>query len=162
MCVSSFPLLLGKAHPALVHAPIGAVLFLPVLLARALRAGPDREGWLRAARFLATLGLLGGLGAIMSGFLFARHLGGLRPGEWLARPLRPGPSFKALLRSHQLLALAGLPVGAGCALALQGARGKVLGAALGLSLLWLGLWGAAGHWGGRMVFPDPPADGAPS
>ena len=30
--------------------------------------------------------------------------------------------------------------------------------ALGLSLVWLALWGAAGHWGGRMVFRDPPAE----
>ena len=30
--------------------------------------------------------------------------------------------------------------------------------ALGLALLWLALWGAAGHWGGRMVFRDPPLE----
>lgn len=151
--------LLAKAHPAIVHAPIGAVLFLPLALGLAQRSGPSRDGWLRTGRLLTTLGLLGGLAGMMSGLMFARSLGGIRPDAWLAHPLRPEPSFGALLRTHQLLALAGLPVGAACMTMLCRARGGALRTALVLSLLWLALWGAAGHWGGRMVFPDPPADG---
>ena len=150
--------LLAHAHPALVHAPIGAVLFLPLVLGLALRPGPAADGWLRAGRLLALLGVLGGLAAMASGLLLARDLGGLAPGAWLAHALRPEPSFKALLRHHQLLALAGLPAGLACCGFLRQARG--LRMALGLSLLWLASWGAAGHWGGRMVFHDPPA-GAP-
>jgi hypothetical protein len=148
---SDLLLALGKAHPALVHAPIGAVLFLPLALGLALRS----RLWLRTACFLAVLGLLGGLAAMLSGYGFGRELGGLAPGAWLAHPSRPEPSFLALLRHHQLLAGAGLPVGAACAaclgVALRG-RAGALKAAFALSLLWLALWGAAGHWGGRMVF----------
>jgi uncharacterized membrane protein len=162
MSGSSLWPLLGRLHPALVHAPIGAALFLPLALGLALR---DRPGgpWLRTGCFLAVLGLLGGLAAMVSGYGFAQALGGIAPGAWLAHALRPEPSFPALLRHHQLLALAGLPAGAGCGLclgrALRGGRGA-LRAACGLSLLWLALWGAAGHWGGRMVYRDPPGDGS--
>jgi len=154
-------LFLGRMHPALVHAPIGAALFLPLALGLALRS---RHGeWLRTGCFLAVLGLLGGLAAMVSGYGFGQALGGIAPGAWLAHPLRPEPSFPALLRHHQLLALAGLAAGAGCGLclglALRGRRGA-LRAAFGLSLLWLALWGAAGHWGGRMVFREPPDAGS--
>jgi len=158
---SDLLLALGKAHPALVHAPIGAVLFLPLALGLALRGRPAGDPWLRTACFLAVLGLLGGAAAVASGYGFGRELGGIAPGAWLAHPHRPEPSFLALLRHHQLLALAGFPAGAGCAACLMRAlrvRTGALRAAFGLSLLWLALWGAAGHWGGRMVFKNPPGE----
>jgi hypothetical protein len=129
---------LANAHPAVVHAPIGAVLFLPLALGFALRSSPNRDGWLRTGHLLAILGLLGAVAAMTTGLLFARELGGIRPGAWLAHPVRPEPSFPALLRTHQLLALSGLPFGVGC----------------------LALWGAAGHWGGRMVFKEEPVEGS--
>ncbi len=156
MSGSDLAALLGRAHPALVHAPIGAALFLPLALGLALR----REGgnaWLRTAWFLATLGILGGLAAIVSGYSFARDLGGIQPGAWLARPVKPEPSFPALLRHHQLLALAGFPAGIGCLACLR--RARAVRAAFALALLWLTLWAVAGHWGGRMVFRNDPADG---
>jgi len=159
MSASDLAHLLARAHPAVAHAPLGAVLFLPLALMLGARAA-DRnsaDGWLRTAWFLATLGVLGGLAAIVSGYSFARELGGIGPGAWLAHPVRPEPSFPALLRHHQLLALAGFPAGAGC---LAGLRRTRPGAALAAALVWLALWGAAGHWGGRMVFRDEPADGA--
>jgi hypothetical protein len=162
MSASDLLLVLAKAHPALVHAPIGAVLFLPLALGLALRSRRDGH-WLRTGWFLALLGLLGGLAAMVSGYGFGRELGGIAPGAWLAHPLRPEPSFLALLRHHQLLAVAGLPVGAVCGACLRWAlrgRAGALRAAFGLSLLWLALWGAAGHWGGRMVFRDPPGEGS--
>lgn len=155
--------LLAKAHPALVHAPISAVIFLPLALGLAFRSKLHGEGWLRTSVFLATLGMLGGFAAVLSGFFFARELGGLAQGAWLAHPLRPEPSFLALLRSHQLLALAGFPIGGACWVflwrALQG-RASAIRVAFVMSFLWLALWGAAGHWGGRMVFRDPPAEGS--
>lgn len=153
---------LARTHPALVHAPLGAVLFLPLALALDLRSDANREGGLRTSLFLATLGILGGLAAIVTGFLFARDLGGLAPGAWLAQPLKPEPSFSALLRHHQLLAISGFPVGVACWLELWRARrgsANMARTALVAALVWLALWGAAGHWGGRMVFKDPPADG---
>ncbi len=156
--------LLARAHPAVVHAPIGAALFLPLALGFAVRSPgrPGAESWLRTAWFLAILGVLGGLAAIVSGYAFARDLGGIAPGAWLARPVQPEPSFKALLLHHQILAALGLPAGAACLACLARARKggpRALRAAFLLALVWLGLWGAAGHWGGRMVFKDQPADG---
>jgi hypothetical protein len=166
MSASDLVHLLARAHPAVVHAPLGAALFLPAALGLALRARrhrrPAAREWLRTAWFLAILGVLGGLAAIVSGYAFARELGGIAPGAWLARPVRPEPSFPALLRHHQILALLGLPAGVAClALLARSRRGGAwaLGAALLAALVWLGLWGAAGHWGGRMVFRDPAADG---
>lgn len=163
MSVSSLWVLLAKAHPALVHAPIGAVLFLPLALVLALGSKLHKDAWLHTSAFLASLRLLGGLAALGTGLLFARELGGILPGQWLAHPLHPAPSFIAFLKVHQLLALSGLPVGIACwALLVRALRGRAtaLRVAFALSLLWLGLWGTAGHWGGRMVFRDPPADGA--
>ncbi len=161
MSASSLLALLAKAHPALVHAPIGAVLILPLALLFALRSKPHREAWLRTSLFLACLGLLGGMAALGSGLLFARELGGIEPGRWLAHPRHPAPSFPALLRVHQLLALGGLPLGIACwMLLVRTLRGRAaaLRLAFALSLLGLGLWGEAGHWGGRMVFRDLPED----
>lgn len=163
MSASSLLALFANAHPALVHAPIGAVLFLPLALGLALAFKAQRDSWLRTSIFLSSLGLLGGLAALGTGLLFARELGGIQPGQWLAHPLRPAPSFVALLRVHQFLALGGVPSGIGCwALLVRARSGRAgsLRVAFALSLLWLGLWGAAGHWGGRMVFRDPPSEGA--
>ena len=163
MSASSLLTLLAKAHPALVHAPIGAVLFLPLAILLALRSKQHEAAWLRTSFFLASLGLLGGFASLGTGFLFARELGGILPGQWLPHPLHPAPSFTALLRVHQLLALAGLPVGmAGWMFLIRVFKGwnTALRAAFALSILWLGLWGAAGHWGGRMVFRDPPTEDA--
>lgn len=120
---------------------------------------PGAGEWLRTAWFLAILGVLGGLAAIVSGHAFARDLGGIAPGAWLARPVRPEPSFKALLLHHRGLAVLGLPAGAACLACLARARPRALRAAFLLALVWLGSWGAAGHRGGRMVFKDQPADG---
>ncbi len=158
MSASNVIELFAKAHPALVHAPLGAVLFLPLALGFALKSKQHREAWLLTGTFLAALGMLGGLAAIGSGFLWGRELGGILPGQWLAHPRHPQPSFAALLRVHQLLAFGGLPLGAACCtLLIRALRGRaiVIPGVLALSLLWLGLWGTAGHWGGRMVFPDP-------
>jgi uncharacterized membrane protein len=145
-------------HPALVHLPMAATLFLPGVLALARR---NRSPWLRAGLILATLGVFGGLATMVSGYVLARTLGGIEPGALLAQPLRPEPAFTALLRHHQLLAGAGLGFGIAClgclGLARTG-RTRALAAALVLSLAWLGLWGAAGHWGGRMVYRDQPGD----
>ncbi len=163
MPASSLITLLAKAHPALIHAPIAAVLFLSMALGLALASKQNQDSWLRTSTFLASLGMLGGIAALAAGFLFAKELGGLQPGQWLAHPRHPAPSFLALLRVHQLLALGGLPVGLACwALLVRASPGRAarLRVAFLLSLVWLGFWGAAGHWGGRMVFPDPPADGA--
>ena len=158
--VEALTRLLAGLHPALVHAPIAATLFLPLALMLALHSETHAASWLRTARFLAILGLLGAVMAVASGFLWARDLGGIAAGDWFPHPARPGQVFPNLLRDHQRLALLGLPLGV-ATLALIG-LGREAGfrrksAALACALLWALTWGAAGHWGGRMVFPDPPA-----
>jgi mono/diheme cytochrome c family protein len=139
-------------HPALVHVPIGAALLLPVAAGLALRDGSHPSAWDRTCRFLACLGLAGGLGALASGLLWARQLGWVPPGRFWPEPLAPIP-----LRGHILFALSGLLVGLALLLWLRGPdthRGPRRWLALLLGLAWAGTWGAAGHWGGRMVFPE--------
>lgn len=127
--------LLAREHPAFVHLPIAAALLLPLALLL------KRQ---ETARFLAWAGFLGGLPSLASGLLWARAQGFLPAGAWAPR------SF-GLLGVHELLAAAGLLAGAATILLL---RRHKLRPALAAALLWAGLWGAAGHWGGRMVFPE--------
>jgi hypothetical protein len=129
--------LFGREHPAFVHLPIAASLLLPVALF--LRRD-------EVARFLAWAGLAGGAASLASGLLWARGMGFIAPGAWLGR----GP-----LLTHEVLALTGFAAGL-LALFLLYRPGRR--PALAAALLWAGLWGAAGHWGGRMVFPDPGPD----
>ena len=127
-------------HPAFVHLPIAASLLLPVPLALSLR----RSGWMPAARLLAWAAAAGGLAALASGLLWARSLELIPPAAFL--PARPG-----LIATHEELALGGLAAGLMVLCLLETKRTRL---ALASSLLWAALWGAAGHWGGRMVFPD--------
>ena len=141
-------------HPALVHLPIAAALLVPLLAGLALREG-DGAGWRPPARLLAALGLLGGLAAVASGWLWARLLGWVPPGRYWPTP--PAPD---LLRGHLLFALGGLAAGLPTLLLLRGPavrRGLRRWGPVLLGLAWAGSWGAAGHWGGRMVFPEAPS-----
>lgn len=159
--LGALKLLLAHAHPALVHAPIAAALFLPLALTAAIFSKVNAASWLRTSRFLALLGLLGGIAAMSTGFLWARDLGGIAAGAWVPHPFRPSQSFLFLLRDHQRLALSGLVIGVATFALVQGAftnPARWKRAALVLSLLWAAVWGAAGHWGGRMVFPEPAAE----
>ena len=135
-------------HPALVHLPIAAALLVPVALLLSLWR--REEGWRRTAQFIAWAGLIGSGAALLSGLLWARQMGFIAPGGWLAKA--QDGHLQGLLRTHQLLASAGLA----CALfTLAGLhRVKALLPALLLSFAWAAAWGAAGHWGGRMVFPE--------
>lgn len=133
--------LFAREHPAFVHLPIAASLLLPIPLALALK----RPGWIPASRLLAWAGLAGGVAAVLSGFLWARSMDLIAPGAFM-------PARSGLIATHEGLALSGL--GAGC-VALMLMEGKRIRSALVLALVWAALWGATGHWGGRMVFPDP-------
>lgn len=140
----------AKEHPAMVHLPIAAALLLP--LALLLSLWRREESWLRTARFLAWAGLIGSGAALLSGLLWARRLDLIAPGGWLAKA--SDGSLQSLLRSHQLLALAGIPLGVFTIAVLHKAKSSGAVIALLLSLAWAGAWGSAGHWGGRMVFPE--------
>jgi len=134
---------LAREHPAFVHLPIAASLLLPVPLALSLKS----PRWAPAARLLAWAGFAGGLAAVLSGLLWARSLDLIAPGAFM--PVRSG-----LIATHEGLALCGL--GAGLAALVLVEREK-LRPALAVALMWAALWGAAGHWGGKMVFPEPDA-----
>ena len=135
--------LLAREHPALVHVPIAASLLLPIPLLFSMK----RAAWFPATRLLVWAGLAGGIAAILSGFLWARSMDLIAPGALM--PARPG-----LIATHEWLALSGL--GAGLATLIL-VELKQLRPALGAALVWAVLWGAAGHWGGKMVFPEPDA-----
>lgn len=139
MPVSDF---IGREHPALVHLPIAASLLLVLSLGLWCSRGAQ---WCASSRLLAWTALLGGLGAAESGLLWAHSMGLLPPGGFL-------PIKASLFSTHEALALGGFLPGI-VALALV-ERGRPR-AALIAALLWAVLWGAAGHWGGRMVFPEP-------
>jgi len=137
-------------HPAMVHLPIAAALLVPVALLLSLWRRD--ESWRRTAQFLAWAGLIGSGAALLSGLLWARQMGFIAPGGWLAKA--QDGHLQSLLRVHQLLAFAGLACGLLTLAALH--RVKALVPALLLSFAWAAAWGAAGHWGGRMVFPEAP------
>ncbi|HJU83156.1 MAG TPA: hypothetical protein VJ600_03010 [Holophagaceae bacterium] len=133
---------LGRLHPALVHLPIAAsFLLLPALLLWIARGG----GWREACRLLAWSALGGGAFAGLSGLLWARSMEFLPAGGFV--PLRPG-----LFSTHEALAACGLVP---ALLALLGVERRRPRSALAAALLTAALWGAAGHWGGRMAFPEP-------
>lgn len=135
-------------HPAMVHLPIAAALLVPVALLLSLWR--QEEGWRRTAQFLAWAGLIGSGAALLSGLLWARQMGFIAPGGWLAKA--QDGHLQGLLRVHQLLVFAGLACGLLTLAALH--RVKALLPALLLSFAWAAAWGGAGHWGGRMVFPE--------
>ena len=151
--IASLPTLLAKFHPAVVHAPIGAVLFLPwpwvsPSAGRGMAGNRAFPGHPRAP------GRRGGRGDRV----LLRPGAGGHPRRSLAGP--PGPTRTRLPRppqTHQLLALAGFPFGVLCVALLGWRRPGALRAAFAAALLWLALSGAAGHWGGRMVFKETPA-----
>ena len=134
---------IAREHPALVHLPIAASLLLPFPLARSL----NRAGWIPAARLLAWAGFTGGMAAALSGFLWARGMDLIAPGAWT--PAHPG-----LITTHEWLALSGLGIGLAALILVELKR---IRPAMAVALLWATLWGAAGHWGGKMVFPEPDA-----
>lgn len=135
--------LFGREHPAFVHLPIAASLLLPLALALSL----TQPGWIKGARLLAWAAFAGGLAAIVSGLIWARAMELIAPGSFL-------PSRSGLLGTHEALAFSGLILGGATLFLLER---KQVRAALVASLLWAGAWGLTGHWGGRMVFPEPEA-----
>ena len=132
---------IGREHPAFVHLPIAASLLLVPGLALWIRRG---EGWRNACRLLAWAAFAGGLASLGSGLLWARSMDLIPSNGFL--PPRTG-----LLVVHETLAASGSLAGLASLLLVEHARPR---AALAAALAWAALWGAAGHWGGRMVFPD--------
>ena len=135
---------MGREHPAFVHLPIAASLLLVPGLALWIWKG---ERWRSACRLLAWAALAGGLAAMASGLLWARAMDLIPAGAFL-------PARSGLLTTHETLAACGLLPGLLSLFLVERARPRV---ALVAAVAWAALWGAAGHAGGRMVFPEPDA-----
>lgn len=135
--------IVGRLHAAVVHVPIGWLLMVLLVDLGALFL--RREGW-------HEVGLLA-LVATVASFAPAIASGLLRAGQ-----LPAGSPMAALVDVHRTLVFvtAGLTVGA---LAVRlGARNRLRGALRGLYFVLLVgavvLVGAAGHWGGKMVYGE--------
>lgn len=141
----------GPLHPPVTHFPVAcSFLALAAYLFGRLRS----EEWaLRASGALWLIALVGAVGGILTGHLFAHHLVMLT--DWGFLP--PETAMKGMLREHVLLALTGTlfcAVGSGFAWSLfKGSKPNAWGAGLLLlgSACFLLL---AGHEGGEMVYED--------
>jgi hypothetical protein len=131
----------GREHPAFVHLPIAASLLLMPGLVLWVWKG---ETWRDACRLLAWAAFSGGLLAALSGLGWARSMDLIPSGGFMPRP--------GLLATHEALAVCGVGPGLAALLFIEGKRPRL---ALVSTLAWAALWGLAGHWGGRMVFPAP-------
>lgn len=135
---------LGRLHHAVVHLPIGWLVFVVML---------DITGFGFRRRAAQELGLWA-LGLTLLAFVPAIVTGLLRAGH-----VSEGPEIQALVGQHQAMIF----ITFGLAVLAFGVRwmnrdhldGVVRGTYLTLVCLAAGLMGVAGHWGGRIVFgPD--------
>lgn len=149
-------------HPALVHLPAAVALLIPLALLAAQRRGRGIRPWWITCQYLAWAGSLGALAALLSGFFWARSLGLIPPGAWI--PPRGSEGLAALLRRHELFALAGFGFSALTVWACLQPRKDHQGLgvlALFFGLAWSGFHGMAGFTGGRMTHPMVVAVPAP-
>ena len=147
-------------HPSVVHFPVAGAFFAAGALALALWKPAHRLAALAGAALLLAAAVAGGLGAAVTGWLWADHLAYLA-GGW--GPL-PGPkAVEGLAQRHALLALAAIAAAAlalGLTLAARKREGTPLPALLA-ALLSCALMAATGHVGGTMVHapPEPAVEG---
>lgn len=127
-------------HALLSHLPVASGLLLPWALFASQRRGRGIRPWWMVARYLGWSGMLGLLGAVLSGFAAARLLG-ILPAHRLLPVPATGLGLDALLFRHSLLAGAALLLGIGALWAIN--RSRKDHESLGLLALALGLaWSA--------------------
>lgn len=135
---------LGRLHHAVVHLPIGWLVFVVLLDVAAF--GFRRRAAEELGLWALGLTLLAFLPAIVTGLLRAGHVSG-------------SAEIQLLIGQHQAMIF----ITFGLAVLAFGVRwmnrdhleGVVRGTYLTLVCLAAGLMGVAGHWGGRIVFgPD--------
>jgi hypothetical protein len=128
-------------HALLSHLPVASGLLLPWALLASQRRGRGIRPWWMVSRYLGWWGLLGLVGAVISG-LAAGRLSGLIPGHRFLPMPANGHGPEALLFRHALLAGAAAILTAGAVWSMNRARKDH--ESLGLLALALGLgWSAA-------------------
>ena len=140
-------------HPAMIHFPIAATLFLVPALFLARREGARAEAWALTARYLAWIGLLSFLPPLFSGYLWAKGMSLIPGGHWLAPVADPTDDFGMLVRRHQLMSLAAMAAGALTVWLLSRRRGRPGSLALALGCAWMAATLATGYFGGKMTHP---------
>lgn len=145
-------------HPMWIHVPIACAILAPLALLAAQRQGRGIRPWWIACRYLAWMGVLGLVPALLSGLLWAKRLGFVAPGKLLASKEAIG----GLARHHQLWAISALILGLVTLWAVHRKRQDHQGIGL-LALIigcgWAFTTGMTGYYGGKMAhpLPGPPA-----
>ena len=148
-------------HPVIIHFPIAASFFAAGALALGVVRPRDRAASMTAAAFLLGIAVVGGVAALVTGWLWADQLAYLA-GGW--GPL-PGPkAVEGLARKHAFLAFAFVAAAAvALALVLRARRrDQPPWLALLAAIVACGLVAAAGHLGGTMVHAPPEPGGGAS
>jgi hypothetical protein len=128
-------------HALLSHLPVASGLLLPWALFAAQRRGRGIRPWWMVSRYLGWWGLLGIVGAVVSGFAAGRLLGLIPAHRFLPVPAT-GLGLEALMFRHALLAGAAVILTAGAVWSMN--RTRKDHESLGLLALALGLgWSAA-------------------
>jgi hypothetical protein len=163
-------------HALLSHLPVATGLLLPWALLAAQRPGRGIRPWWTVARYLGWAGILGTLGAFLSGFAKGR-ISAIPPLNRLLPMASSGSGPEALLFRHALLGVASLLVGITALWAMNRSRKdhESLGfLALLLGLAWCAVLLVAGEGGYRLAHqraglpvasspvPSPSATAAPT
>ena len=140
-------------HALLSHLPVATGLLLPWALVASQRPGRGIRPWWTVARYLGWAGILGTLGAFLSGFAKGR-LAALPPAHRLLPVFFSGSGPDVLLFRHAALGLGSMLVGIAALWAMNRHRKdhESLGfLALALGLVWSAILLVAGEGGYRLA-----------
>jgi len=147
-------------HAIFVHVPVAVAILIPLALVSAQRAGRGIRPWWLTCRYLAWGGVLFTIAAVFSGFLEAKQLNFLAPGQFFAAK---GTGTARIFWQHQVLGATSLGLGL---LTLKAVfRRREEHQSLGFLTLFVGLlWVAASlgaAWNGSQLgrpqwAPEPP------
>lgn len=165
--------LFGLKHPMMVHFPIAAALFLVPAVLLAMREDEKHHLWGHSAHYLAWVGVAAFIPPILSGFLWAKGIGLIPAGAWIAPSAPPSDELVWLVRRHELVSLVGFLMGLATVWALGRRRERPGRLVLSLACAWLLATFATGYFGGKMTHPilsnepeaaaaDAPAPTAPA
>jgi hypothetical protein len=126
-------------------------MLLPPAMLIAHRKGEAGAHWWTTSRYLAWVGVCALIPPVVSGLLWARGLGLIPVGLWLAPKSASGQMLEILIRRHELLALCTVPLGVATLWGLHKRKGHWH--ALALSSLWALGTLATGYLGGQMTHP---------